>query len=70
MDHDRDLELDTLLTQASRSALESLDAVIDVEKGLRDLYHDVADEGDASTGNVIRGSISNIASWSRSSQPR
>jgi len=71
MDRERDLELDTLLTLASRSALESLDAVIDVEQRLRDLYHDIADEPDASASNVVYdGSADHTAIWSGPSSPR
>ncbi|MET8006216.1 hypothetical protein [Nonomuraea glycinis] len=46
---ERDLDLDILLTNASRSALESLDAVIDVEQRLSDLHQDVVNESETPT---------------------
>ena len=44
MDHDTELALDQFLERASRSALKSLDAVVDVEQRLRTLYREVGHE--------------------------
>lgn len=55
MDRERDLDLDTFLMNASRSALESLDAVIDVEQRLRDLYRDVGQSKTPADGIIRDG---------------
>ncbi|MEV4755451.1 hypothetical protein AB0J86_10095 [Micromonospora sp. NPDC049559] len=41
MDPDKDLVLDRILERTPASALASLNAVIDVEQRLRDLYREV-----------------------------
>jgi hypothetical protein len=41
MDHDSNTTLEQFLARASSSALKSLDAVVDVEQRLRELFRDV-----------------------------